>query len=310
MQKESGVIMKICFTCGKPLTGSQRKFCSKRCRVQTYAPNFGTPAYRPKSHRDEDTCLQCGKSLTGKQTHYCSKDCKLKANNGFYPTQRLRIERRKSDLIARLGGKCSHCGYTKNSASLSFHHREDKVLPLSRGRLGSNAIEIIEDEIVKCDLLCMNCHLELHNPTLSMATIHEYLAQISSAEAIGEQEKVGCCAVCGMELKSRKARFCSPKCKNAVYQSYARQQQRGIKRKLELVERLGGKCAVCGYEKNLAALTFHHIESDEKEYQLDLRSLGNRSAESILSEFEKCQLLCANCHTELHHPQHALSAGL
>lgn len=29
---------------------------------------------------------------------------------------------------------------------------------------------------------------------------------------------------------------------------------------------LGGKCQECGYNKNIAALEFHHINPDEKEF--------------------------------------------
>ncbi|GAB4513758.1 MAG: hypothetical protein OHK0046_14890 [Anaerolineae bacterium] len=63
---------------------------------------------------------------------------------------------------------------------------------------------------------------------------------------------------------------------------------------------MGGKCSHCGYDKNLAALTFHHTE--DKTYPVDLRNLANRNIDSLLKEFEKCVLLCANCHFELHHP--------
>ncbi len=44
------------------------------------------------------------------------------------------------------------------------------------------------------------------------------------------------------------------------------------------------------------------MNTEEKEFQLDLRSLSNRKWESILIEAEKCILLCSNCHSELHNP--------
>lgn len=46
---------------------------------------------------------------------------------------------------------------------------------------------------------------------------------------------------------------------------------------MELIESRGGKCEVCGYDKNIAALEFHHINPDEKEFQLDMRHLSNTS---------------------------------
>lgn len=104
--------------------------------------------------------------------------------------------------------------------------------------------------------------------------------------------------------------FCSTRCNskyhNVYHQSYENQQRRGITRKLELINRLGGQCAICGYKDNLAALVFHHLDRDVKDYELDLRSLANRSLDSLLAEFEKCQLLCANCHAEVHNPDMTL----
>lgn len=63
---------------------------------------------------------------------------------------------------------------------------------------------------------------------------------------------------------------------------------------------------ICGYEKNLAGLTFHH--QADKSYKLDMRKLSNRTYESILEERGKCILLCHNCHMELHYPE--LDMGL
>lgn len=62
----------------------------------------------------------------------------------------------------------------------------------------------------------------------------------------------------------------------------------------------GGKCEICGYNKNIAALCFHHLDPTKKESQL---SSGNtQSWEKYKNELEKCQLLCNNCHAEVHNP--------
>jgi hypothetical protein len=299
--------MRVCVVCGNRLTGNQEKYCSKRCSNQTRAPRFGTSAYSPKAVREVENCIVCNKRLTGRQVMYCSKVCKGKACD--YRSQKKRAISRKTDFIERFGGKCRMCGYNKNLTVLSFHHRDGKEFWINRKTIARYTVEYLERELQKCDLLCMNCHLEHHNPTLVMAVLDDYLAELTQENRNKKKQwhYTGYCEVCGKELLGDQSRTCSQKCKNAIYQSYAVQQQRGIKRKLELVRKLGGKCSVCGYEKNLAGLTFHHIESDKKEYQLDLRSLGNRSIESIMAEFDKCQLLCANCHTELHNPQHEMS---
>lgn len=69
------------------------------------------------------------------------------------------------------------------------------------------------------------------------------------------------------------------------------------KRKQELVQIMGGKCAICGYDKYIGALEFHHINPIEKKYGL---SSGNcKSIETDIEEAQKCILLCANCHREV-----------
>ena len=114
------------------------------------------------------------------------------------------------------------------------------------------------------------------------------------------------CLQCGMILSGRQSKYCSRQCKNIYLnqslQSYEAQQARGRRRKLELIKLQGNKCGVCGYDKNYAALEFHHKVPIEKLFQLDLRSLSNRSWDAILEEAKKCQLLCSNCHAEHHNP--------
>ena len=65
---------------------------------------------------------------------------------------------------------------------------------------------------------------------------------------------------------------------------------------------------MCGYARNIAALTWHHRDPKSKKFELDMRSLSNRSDAAIRIELEKCDLLCANCHAEIHHPRLSLSS--
>ena len=68
--------------------------------------------------------------------------------------------------------------------------------------------------------------------------------------------------------------------------------------KEKAVEYKGGKCVVCGYDRCLKALEFHHINPEEKDFTLG--SNTNRSWEKVKIEIDKCVLLCANCHREIH----------
>ncbi len=72
-------------------------------------------------------------------------------------------------------------------------------------------------------------------------------------------------------------------------------RRRKVKR--ALVEEAGGACTVCGYDRCVAALEFHHLEPANKQFALSQRAA--RSLKSSRAEAEKCMLLCANCHSEV-----------
>lgn len=73
------------------------------------------------------------------------------------------------------------------------------------------------------------------------------------------------------------------------------------KRKKELVDRSGGKCQKCGYDRCLRALSFHHRDPDKKSFTLNVRTVASKKWEALCDEADKCDLLCANCHMEEEH---------
>ena len=117
-------------------------------------------------------------------------------------------------------------------------------------------------------------------------------------------KKIITCAICNKPLSGKQKLYCSISCKNKDHQSYEAQQARGLRRKKLIVRNLGGCCSMCGYNKNLSALTFHHKYPKKKSFKLDMRSLSNRKESRIKLELVKCILVCHNCHSELHNPQH------
>jgi len=72
-------------------------------------------------------------------------------------------------------------------------------------------------------------------------------------------------------------------------------RRRKVKR--TLVEEAGGACQLCGYDRCLAALEFHHLAPEEKVFQISARYA--RSLASARAEAGKCAVLCANCHAEV-----------
>ena len=69
--------------------------------------------------------------------------------------------------------------------------------------------------------------------------------------------------------------------------------------KEKAIDYKGSKCEVCGYSRCREALEFHHISDGNKSFGISEKGY-TRSWEKVKAEIEKCLLLCANCHREIH----------
>lgn len=69
--------------------------------------------------------------------------------------------------------------------------------------------------------------------------------------------------------------------------------------RLQAIEYGGDQCQICGYKKCLRSLSFHHKDPSQKDFGLSARGL-TRSWEKTKKELDKCILVCANCHMEIH----------
>lgn len=67
--------------------------------------------------------------------------------------------------------------------------------------------------------------------------------------------------------------------------------------KAKAIEYKGGRCSICGYAKCPDALEFHH--EGNKDFGLSSDGL-TRSWDKTRQELDKCILVCANCHREIH----------
>lgn len=114
------------------------------------------------------------------------------------------------------------------------------------------------------------------------------------------------CEICQEKLRGKQRRFCSKKCKAVLEEnrvnSIRSHNDRSKNRKVQLVNISGGKCKICGYNKNYASLCFHHRDPKQKLFRLDARHVASKNWNIILEELDKCDLLCHNCHLELHNP--------
>lgn len=77
------------------------------------------------------------------------------------------------------------------------------------------------------------------------------------------------------------------------------------RRKANLIAVCGNQCNLCGYNKVISALEFHHINPKEKSY--GIASQGTcHDLEQDLNEVKKCILVCSNCHREIHEDLYTL----
>jgi len=77
------------------------------------------------------------------------------------------------------------------------------------------------------------------------------------------------------------------------------------KQKLERTQKIkqlcvdykGGKCQSCGYDKYIGALEFHHIDRNDKLFEISSKLIGN--LDGLKPELDKCVLVCNRCHREI-----------
>lgn len=80
-----------------------------------------------------------------------------------------------------------------------------------------------------------------------------------------------------------------------------RNQQRYEKAKANrayALNKLGGKCVACGFDKFPCSLDIHHTDPSIKDENFE--SIRSWSLEKIDHEISSCVLLCKNCHSAFH----------
>jgi hypothetical protein len=151
---------------------------------------------------------------------------------------------KKIKAVNYLGGKCKICS-TDNIFHFTFHHRDKSEKEKTIGQLRSYRWSKILEELDKCDLVCRNCHEEIH-----------YLENNHKVSPTKNSKKIF------LDIK-------------------------------------GCQCEMCGYNKCPSGLVFHHLDPSQKEFRMaEIRYL--KDIDTIINELNKCQLLCQNCHQEIH----------
>ena len=112
--------------------------------------------------------------------------------------------RLKSKAVIYLGGKCWYCGYKKYHGAMEFHHPDsDKDFSISHSGL-TRSWDRVKKELDKCELVCKNCHAEIHG-----GVIMDERIGISTAtrDILKKERPDNFCVDCGAGIdKSAKAR--------------------------------------------------------------------------------------------------------
>lgn len=104
------------------------------------------------------------------------------------------------------------------------------------------------------------------------------------------------------DFYSRRKTNCSGWCKNCTSR---RTTERQRKMKKVMIDYKGGRCqnkncsTPGGYNRSINGLEFHHMDPTKKEFSIS-QMRHSVMSEKVKKELDKCILLCANCHREVH----------
>jgi transposase len=85
------------------------------------------------------------------------------------------------------------------------------------------------------------------------------------------------------------------RCKRCRSDAVSRRRRRV---KETLVREAGGCCRICGYDRNMRALHFHHVDPSSKRHEINAKGVAI-ALDKLRVEARKCVLLCSNCHAEV-----------
>lgn len=162
--------MKICKKCNKSFPAKtwidgKEVFLHTRSYCLECSPRGSRNGYdlRKENTKNSDVCKTgfvicpiCDKPIKVKDSKHGTNAVCSTCRGLYYRFQK------KQEAVDLLGGKCQKCGECDIDL-LTFHHinEVEKNFNISQN-YGIKQWEIVKQEIVKCELLCHNCHMKLH----------------------------------------------------------------------------------------------------------------------------------------------------
>ncbi|WP_255198338.1 homing endonuclease associated repeat-containing protein [Halorarius litoreus] len=201
----------------------------------------------------------------------------LSANQRWYyrhrETDSIEKRQRRTDLRAWLheqktAAACERCGESSPDC-LEFHHPPgvDKRMDVGTMVSHGHSRASIREEIAKCDVLCSNCHRRTHQAVDDAVTDTRIRADVRAGHALPAASSY---------TKARYLRAWTTAYKRAV------------------------GCNRCGVT-DARCLEFHHRDASTKVAGVGEMISDSYPVDAVLTEVEKCDVLCANCHREEHY---------
>ena len=156
-------------------------------------------------------------------------------------------------------------------------------------------------EVLYMKLVCQWCNQEFEasrrDTKYCSRSCQAKASRARKANNIDIREKV--CGKCGKSFIVKDNAFNRRYCYDCVPSTPKSGAQNRQIIKQWALEYKGSKCEKCGYNKCSEALEFHHKNPEEKDFNLSDRNLI-LDWQEIKKELDKCILVCANCHREIH----------
>ena len=135
--------------------------CSK-CHVEKPGISFATFKTRTGEKRQRGICKVC-RGLRAKENFEHLQEWRRKYNEATKTKRQLRgMERRrvaKEFVDALKNAPCADCGNVFHPVAMDFDHvGDDKVMGVSTLVGSAYNLDLIREEIAKCELVCANCH--------------------------------------------------------------------------------------------------------------------------------------------------------
>lgn len=105
-------------------------------------------------------------SIIEKEVLKCELLCERCHRKIHHKNETIYTKSKKIILDIKSTSGCEICGYNGYIGALDFHHKKDKNFNVTSIKICENSCEDIKNKVIneinKCQVLCANCHMDLH----------------------------------------------------------------------------------------------------------------------------------------------------